>query len=146
MKAKHILLFFLALGAFFAFKPQDFDHAGDRYVNASFTASSDTITDAEIDTIYISNLLYFDGAYYFHVTTDSLSGTDDLTFQLQASTAANASASVGTWVNLGSSVQRTSDGTSAISGTTTYGLKHRLLVTGGGTQSTVYTLTGQYKY
>lgn len=105
------------------------------------TATSDTLTNAENDTITLSSLLSSKWTHCVQLSTTSLSGTRSAKVYIQET---NTRAG-GDWITV--------DSTSAVSASVavvrktgeTYGLRHRYIVDATGTQSTKYTLQAVYK-
>lgn len=100
------------------------------------TISGDTITDAGADTIVVPGLLYSKWAASYTVSTTQLSGTQDIDFVVQE--APNSSG--GPWVQVGSVSTSGASDVDRITVATVYGVKHRIIVTGSGTQSTEYDI------
>ena len=108
----------------------------------------DTITDTEADTILVgpSSTSYYtfnsNFAYIYVLARTSLSGTANTTMVLQESNVSTGGAS--TWYTVA-----TASGTGAtvtsVSAANLYGRRHRLILTGTGTQSTSYGITATLK-
>jgi len=96
----------------------------------------DTITDTEADTILIPGLLYSKWAASYTLSTTQNSGTQDLTFVLQESPASSG----GPWVQVGTKTTSGASDVDRIEVATVYGVKHRVIVTGTGTQETAYDI------
>lgn len=125
---KHLMLAaFLAFASLLQAQTLDPDY--------SYTIS-DTITDSEADTILLPAIMISPWSYNWTIVTTQLSGTQDITAAVQES-----SSKTGTdWFPIGSvSLSGTSD-IDRVSGALIYGYRQRLIVTGAGTQSTVYTI------
>jgi ABC-type glycerol-3-phosphate transport system substrate-binding protein len=96
---------------------------------------TDTITDAENDTITIPTRLVSKWTSLYHVTTTSLSGTVGLSNIVQEAASYNAS----DWVQV-DSINHTAAGTKRLDNEIVYGPRQRLVIDGDGTQSTRYTV------
>lgn len=103
---------------------------------------SDTITDTEADTLLIPVRLLSRWGYNWTISTTQLSGTQNLSCQLQESNTYTGS----DWIDVGSPV--TTSGAADLDraiGEFVYGVRQRLIITGSGTQSTTYSVTTTYK-
>ena len=111
---------------------------GDYYAKAMVTL--DTITNTESDTINLGVNLLSNYAYNYIISRTQLSGTANTTVKLQESNELTGSV----WYDVA-----TASGTGAtvgiIQGANTYGVRHRILITGTGTQSLSYKLTARLK-
>jgi len=105
------------------------------------TATSDTLTNAENDTITLSSLLSSKWTHCIQLSTTSLSGTRSAKVYLQET---NTRAG-GDWITV-DSTSATSASVAAVRKTgETYGLRHRYIIDASGTQSTKYTFQAVYK-
>lgn len=108
----------------------------------------DTITNTEADTVLVgpSATSYYtfnsNFAYIYVLARTSLSGTANTTMVLQESNVSTAGTA--TWYTVA-----TASGTGAtvtsVSASNLYGRRHRLILTGTGTQSTSYGITATLK-
>ena len=105
------------------------------------TITGDTITDAGADTISVPGLLYSKWAASYTLSTTQLSGTQDLTFVVQES----PNSTGGPWVQVGTKSTSGATDVDRIEVATVYGVKHRIIVTGSGTQSTEYAIDAVMK-
>jgi len=105
---------------------------------------TDTITNAESDTINIPGI--FRAVWYYNITTTitSLSGSQSITTALEETNDYPGSENVAWYANEDTGAFTTDGGTSRLHGTSgdnaLDGLGARVIVTGGGTQSTIYRL------
>jgi len=98
------------------------------------TTASDTITDAEADTITINPLLYSFWKYNHTVKGVQESGTIDLTLTIQESNALSGDE----WYTIATdSVDADGEITDMFGDN--YGVRQRIIITGSGTQSAIYT-------
>ena len=108
----------------------------------------DTITDTEADTILVgpSSTSYYtfnsNFAYIYVLARTSLSGTANTTMVLQESNVSTGGAS--TWYTV-STASGTGATVTSVSASNLYGRRHRLILTGTGTQSTSYGITATLK-
>lgn len=140
MKNKILTAFFVCLFAAFGLSAQSY------YSRTLVTL--DTITNTEADTILVgpSATSYYtfnsNFAYIYVLARTSLSGTANTTMVLQESNVATGGAA--TWYTVA-----TASGTGAtvtsVSASNLYGRRHRLILTGTGTQSTSYGITATLK-
>lgn len=110
------------------------------YPSGATAFVSDTITDAENDTINLGANLVSRWSYNWHINTTQLSGTENIIAIVQETN--NASASYATPTDFVEVARDTftanEDG--RITGETVYGIKQRLILDGRGTQSTTYSV------
>ena len=140
MKNKFLTALFVCLFAAFGLSAQSY------YSRTLVTL--DTITNTEADTILVgpSATSYYtfssNFAYIYVLARTSLSGTANTTMVLQESNVSTGGAA--TWYTVA-----TASGTGAtvttISAANLYGRRHRLILTGTGTQSTSYGITATLK-
>lgn len=140
MKNKFLTALFVCLFAAFGLSAQSY------YSRSLVTL--DTITNTEADTILVgpSASAYYtfnsNFAYNYVLARTSLSGTANTTMVLQESNVSTAGTA--TWYTVA-----TASGTGAtvttISAANLYGRRHRLILTGTGTQSTSYGITATLK-
>lgn len=101
--------------------------------------TSDTITNAENDTLYLGANLVSRWSYNWHINTTELSGTQDVIAIVQETNNASASQSTPTdWIEVARDTIDTASEDIRITGETVYGIKQRLILDGTGTQSTTY--------
>jgi hypothetical protein len=112
-------------------KPSEFDAGTDIYREVV----SDTITDAEADTITLSPNLFSFWKYNYVVEGDQISGTIVLYVKVQERNAINSSI----WYEIESDSITSDLGVKQLFGDN-YGLNQRVIITGTGTQSSKYTL------
>jgi hypothetical protein len=98
------------------------------------TTASDTITDTEADTITISPLLYSFWKYNHTVKGVQESGTIDLTLTVQESNALSGDE----WYTVATDSVDADGEITSVTGDN-YGVRQRLIITGTGTQSAIYT-------
>lgn len=143
MKNKFLTALFVCLFAAFGLSAQS-------YYSRTLVAL-DTITNTEADTLYVgtnaasqSSAYLFNSnfAYIYVLNRTSLSGTANTTMVLQESNVSTGGAA--TWYTVA-----TASGTGAtvtsVSASNLYGRRHRLILTGTGTQSTSYGITATLK-
>lgn len=97
-------------------------------------SASDTITDTEADTILINNNLFSFWKYNHTVKGVQESGTIDLTLTVQESNTTSGDE----WYTVKTDSVDADGEITAITGDV-YGVRQRLIITGTGTQSAVYT-------
>lgn len=133
---KYIFSIIAALMLFAA--PAKAQKVGDYF--AKVMVSVDTITNTEADTINLGVNLLSNYAYNYIISRTQLSGTANTTVKLQESNELTGSV----WYDVA-----TASGTGAtvgiIQGANTYGVRHRILITGTGTQNLSYKLTARLK-
>ncbi len=105
-------------------------------------AWTDTITNTEADTLLVPARLVSKWTGLYHIQTTQLSGTQNLAVDLFQS----ASTGGKDWVYV-DSCANTSGSTDLdkIIDATVEGFRQRLIITGTGTQSTVYTVYATFK-
>ena len=140
MKNKILTALFVCLFAAFGLSAQSY------YSRTLVTL--DTITNTEADTILVgpSATSYYtfnsNFAYIYVLNRTSLSGTANTTMVLQESNVATGGAS--TWYTV-STASGTGATVTSVSASNLYGRRHRLILTGTGTQSTSYGITATLK-
>jgi hypothetical protein len=108
----------------------------------------DTITNTEADTILVgpsaSTYYTFNSnfAYIYVLARTSLSGTANTTMVLQESNVSTGGAA--TWYTV-STASGTGATVTSVSASNLFGRRHRLILTGTGTQSTSYGITATLK-
>lgn len=106
------------------------------YYSYSFTL--DTITDAELDTLTMPVNLLSDWVYNYRLIRTNISGTSKITAYLQASSSTSGNTD---WITIDSIGASNSGAVPArMVGDHTYGVRHRIILDGGGTHSTSYNL------
>lgn len=103
--------------------------------------TADTITNTENDTLALPVNLLSDYQYNYTLVKTNLSGTTALKLYLQES---NLTSGTTDWITVDSSVTTTTT-LGRIKNTDTYGVRHRLIVDGSGTQSSKYWLYAKLK-
>ena len=122
---------FIAISVMFtAATTASFDAGYDIYRQSA----SDTITDTEADTILINNNLFSFWKYNHTVKGVEESGTIDLTLTVQESNTTSGDE----WYTVKTDSVDADGEITAITGDV-YGVRQRLIITGTGTQSAVYT-------
>lgn len=122
---------FIAISVMFtAATTASFDAGYDIYRQSA----SDTITDTEADTILINNNLFSFWKYNHTVKGVQESGTIDLTLTVQESNTTSGDE----WYTVKTDSVDADGEITAITGDV-YGVRQRLIITGTGTQSAVYT-------
>ena len=117
-------------------KPSEFDAGTDIYREIV----SDTITDTEADTITLSPNLFSFWKYNYVVEGDELSGTIDILVTVQERNAVNSSI----WYTVATDTILADLEVEQFTGDV-FGINHRLILTGTGTQSSKYTLQATLK-
>jgi len=122
---------FIAISVMFtAATTASFDAGYDIYRQSA----SDTITDTEADTIVINNNLFSFWKYNHTVKGVEESGTIDLTLTVQESNTTSGDE----WYTVKTDSVDADGEITAVTGDI-YGVRQRLIITGTGTQSAVYT-------
>jgi len=122
---------FMALSIIFtAATTASFDAGYDIYRQSV----SDTITDTEADTIVINNNLFSFWKYNHTVKGVQESGTIDLTLTVQESNTTSGDE----WYTVATDSVDADGEITSVTGDV-YGVRQRLIITGTGTQSAVYT-------
>ena len=122
---------FIAISVMFtAATTASFDAGYDIYRQSA----SDTITDTEADTIVINNNLFSFWKYNHTVKGVEESGTIDLTLTIQESNTTSGDE----WYTVKTDSVDADGEITAVTGDV-YGVRQRLIITGTGTQSAVYT-------
>lgn len=147
MKNKFLTALFVCLFAAFGLSAQTY------YSRTLVTL--DTITNSEADTIYVvlgtkalteanatANPFNSNFAYNYVLNRTSLSGTANTTMVLQESNVSTGGAA--TWYTV-STASGTGATVTSVSASNLYGRRHRLILTGTGTQSTSYGITATLK-
>jgi len=122
---------FIAISVMFtAATTASFDAGYDIYRQSA----SDTITDTEADTIVINNNLFSFWKYNHTVKGVEESGTIDLTLTIQESNTTSGDE----WYTVKTDSVDADGEITSVTGDI-YGVRQRLIITGTGTQSAVYT-------
>jgi len=122
---------FIAISVMFtAATTASFDAGYDIYRQSA----SDTITDTEADTIVINNNLFSFWKYNHTVKGVEESGTIDLTLTVQESNTTSGDE----WYTVKTDSVDADGEITSVTGDV-YGVRQRLIITGTGTQSAVYT-------
>jgi len=122
---------FIAISVMFtAATTASFDAGYDIYRQSA----SDTITDTEADTIVINNNLFSFWKYNHTVKGVQESGTIDLTLTVQESNTTSGDE----WYTVKTDSVDADGEITSVTGDV-YGVRQRLIITGTGTQSAVYT-------
>lgn len=127
-----ILAVFIGLIAFAGTGADGVQNTATPYYAYSVT---DTITDAENDTLTIPTRLVSKWTGLYHIAVTSLSGTVSVLNTVQES----ASYGSTDWVQV-DSVSNTAAGTKRMDQDIIYGPRQRIILDGSGTQSTRYTV------
>lgn len=108
------------------------------YPSTATGFTTDTITDAENDTLYLGSNLISRWSYNWHINTTQLSGTESIIAIVQETNNASSSQSTPTdWIEVDRDTL-TANEDLRITGDIIYGIKQRLILDGSGTQSTRY--------
>jgi len=122
---------FIAISVMFtAATTASFDAGYDIYRQSA----SDTITDTEADTIVINNNLFSFWKYNHTVKGVQESGTIDLTLTVQESNTTSGDE----WYTVKTDSVDADGEITSVTGDV-YGVRQRLIITGTGTQSAIYT-------
>ena len=122
---------FIAISVMFtAATTASFDAGYDIYRQSA----SDTITDTEADTIVINNNLFSFWKYNHTVKGVQESGTIDLTLTIQESNTTSGDE----WYTVKTDSVDADGEITSVTGDV-YGVRQRLIITGTGTQSAIYT-------
>lgn len=103
-------------------------------------SAADTITNTEADTITLTPNLFSYWKYNYTVLGTQLSGTIDFDVTVQESNTTSGSE----WYTLATDSLATSAGTLQLTGNVA-GLRHRVIITGVGTQSSTYQFRATLK-
>ena len=110
-----------------------------------YRPAADTITNTESDTLTWTFHNYsFDYCWNLEITT-GISGTDSLTVVIEETASPSSSTA---WKQVGSTVTLGATGSAnriALITGRVYGVKQRILITGVGTQSTIYRLWSTFR-
>jgi len=122
--------------------------------NYRYVFTSDTITNTEADTLVVPGRLLSDWSYNHAFKMTELSGTLDVTIKLQESNDYSGD----TWYDVEDTGSFTTDGgiarlygqevlgsNTAVKEHRVRGVRQRIIITGTGTQSSVYSGTAVYK-
>lgn len=102
--------------------------------------TSDTITNAENDTLTLGANLLSRWSYCWHINTTQLSGTESIIAIVQETNNASSSQSTPTdWLEVDRDTL-TANEDLRITGEVVYGAKQRLILDGSGTQSSTYSV------
>lgn len=104
----------------------------------SYTFTTDTITNAEADTLLLPADFVSPWSYTYSIVVDSLSGTDTLSFVLQESVSKSGNTD---WVTVSTGAGSKLTSPLRITAALMYGRRARIIVRGSGTQSTTYAIT-----
>jgi len=102
--------------------------------------STDTITNTEADTIALTPNLFSFFKSNHTVNATQLSGTSDLDVTIQETNNIDG----GEWYTVATDSIATNGGTVSLT-SDVYGIKRRVIITGVGTQSTIYVLRSVMK-
>lgn len=131
---------FIGLIAWTGNAESEYDYTGP--FNPMYTAtSSDTITNAENDTITLSSRLFSKWSYNWTLDVTNLSGTTNVIVKVEESN----SYSGDDWYPVGTPDTATGTELLRTYGDAVYGRRQRVIIDGTGTQSSTYTATGTYK-
>lgn len=103
--------------------------------------SLDTIANAANDTLALGSNILSNYEWSYHITRTSISGTANIAVTVQASGLTTGNDD---WVTVATTSATTATN-EILSGVSFYGVRHRLIVDGTGTQSTSYKITGVLK-
>jgi hypothetical protein len=125
------------------------DRAGE-YARSTYqyAPDADTITDAEIDTLMPDFRFWSHWAYHYTIDVDNISGTTNIIAILQE----RSGDTTGDWFEVGRDTLSAA-GTIRLPLTTdtdpqkgqVQGRRQRLIIDGAGTQSSEYTIIGNYR-
>lgn len=104
----------------------------------TYTFTADTITNTEADTLLLPADFVSPWSYAYHIVVDSLSGTDTIRFTVQESVARSGNTD---WVTVATGAGSAFVSPIRLSAVLMYGRRQRLIITGSGTQSTLYAVT-----
>lgn len=110
----------------------------------TFDYRVDTITNAEKDTLLLPATFLSRFSYLITVYRTSLSGTHNVKIYLDESNA-TAATDNNHWRTIDSTSTTTAT-LGVLDGDEVYGRRHRIRVSGTGTQSSAYTIRSTYKY
>lgn len=133
-----LLLLVIVAAAFAPTAPSASEEAPSEYYY--YGPSQDTITNTEADTLALPVNFLSNWTYGYSVVLGNLSGTTNVAVVLQQSHTMSGTAD---WKTLA-----TFTGTSGIlhlDGTDVTAVRHRLILTGSGTQSSTYDIDAIYK-
>jgi hypothetical protein len=97
---------------------------------------TDTITNTESDTILLPALMLSPWSYNWTIQTAQLSGTTNLAYTVQESSSVAGS----DWLQVGTGTATGATFLGRLVGALIYGQRQRIIITGTGTQSTLYTV------
>ena len=108
------------------------------YPSSATGFTTDTITDAENDTLYLGSNLVSRWSYNWHINTTQLSGTESIIAIVQETNNASSGQTTPTdWLEVDRDTL-TANEDLRITGDVVYGIKQRLILDGSGTQSSRY--------
>jgi len=142
-----LILLALAVFAFLAFKAPETEQSSDsEFAPVTSGAvlkswSLDTITNAELDTLNLSEILASPYQYAYQIKLANISGTRNVKFYLDQTCAKGTRyMTVDSAITSGTTVNYY-----LMKGANTWGYRHRIRVVGAGTQSTSYLVDGLLK-
>lgn len=103
--------------------------------------SLDTIANAANDTLALGSNILSNYEWSYHITRTSISGTANIAVTVQSSGLTTGNDD---WVTVATTSATTATN-EILSGVSFYGVRHRLIVDGTGTQSSSYKITGVLK-
>jgi len=110
------------------------------YPTSATGYTSDTITNAENDTLNLGANLISRWSYCWHINTTQLSGTESIIAIVQETNNASSSQTTPTdWLEVDRDTL-TANEDLRITGEIVYGVKQRLILDGSGTQSSKYSV------
>lgn len=106
--------------------------------------AGDTLTDTEADTLTLPVNLLSNWQYNYSIVKTELTGTLDVDVALQESARTTGTTD---WITIASTTaaQDTLEAPCALQGTAVYGVRHRLILTGSGTQTALYNIQAVLK-
>jgi hypothetical protein len=110
------------------------------YPSSATGFTSDTITNAENDTLNLGSNLVSRWSYNWHINSTQLSGTESIIAIVQETNNASSSQTTPTdWIEVARDTL-TANEDLRITGEVVYGIKQRLILDGSGTQSSTYSV------
>jgi hypothetical protein len=106
--------------------------------------AGDTLTDTEADTLYLPVNLLSNWTYNYSIVKTELTGTLAVDLALQESARATGTTD---WITIASTsaAQDTLEAPATLQGANVYGVRHRLILTGSGTQTALYNIQAVLK-